>query len=135
MAKVTHFVKDGKVLCGTKAKAPVTSETFSEVTCKRCLKKAETNTNGAKAVEDRKHGFCLEFKNGKILKLGNDLNMEVGMMVVMDKTGHTVTSMKLSNTRGLLDRKEENFFRNYFDTKKTELKRTHLVSEVFTDFK
>lgn len=135
MAKVTHFVKDGQVVCGTKAKSPVTTETFSDVTCKKCMKKMETSTHGAKAVEDRKHGFCLEFKNGKLLKIGDELDKEVGMMVIMDHTGHTVTSMKMANTRGLLDRKEENFFRNYFDTKKTDLDRKPLVSDVFSDFK
>lgn len=135
MAKVTHFTEKGQVLCGTKAKAPVTTETFSEVTCKKCLKKMEASTNGAKAVEDRKHGFCLELKGGKLLKIGNELNAEVGMMVVMDKTGHTVTSMKMANTRGLLDKKEENFFRGYFDTKKSDLGRKPSVSDVFADFR
>lgn len=135
MAKVTHFIKDGKVLCGTKAKSPATSDVFKDVTCKKCIKKMQTSTHGARSVENRKHGFCLEFNNGNLLRIGNDLNSEIGIIVAMSSQGQTVTSMKMSNTRGVLDKKQESFFRNYFENKKSELGRNPVVSEVFSDFK
>lgn len=135
MAKVIHYVKDDQVFCGTKSKTPATTEKFSEVTCKRCLKKMETVTGGFKSFEDKKHGYCLAFRNGNILKIGNDIDDEIGTMLFMGKNGISSTSMKISNSRGFLNKKEEKYLRNYFDTKKNDLGRKPIVSEVFVDFR
>ena len=61
--KVTHYEeKDGKIVCGTKAKAFTSSTVKSEVTCKRCIAKM-AKTDNVK-VETEKPKRSSKVKNG-----------------------------------------------------------------------
>ena len=143
---VTHFEKEGKIFCGSKAKAPVTTSIKSDVTCKRCLKKLEGSKSpkvkkatkksvvgkgGIEFVEDKKHGFGLTVGRDTLLKLGDSMDSKIGVITFFNPLGIMTTSVKFASptVEQIVSVNEINFLRDLFASLKSE-KEHVLVSDV-----
>jgi len=143
---VKHFVTKNNIICGTKAKKPLTTEVKELVTCKRCLKKLgivipkkdatqkpkkdatqkpknrtiEKNQTkrkkplGIHYIKDKKWGHCLKINSNVLLKIGDDLDDKVNVLIIISTEGMMSTSMKFANTLQLLKVKEANYLRGWF---------------------
>lgn len=130
---VKHFENDGKILCGTKGKNPNITNIKDDVTCKRCLKKLETpseKTLKKKSkkklriyfVENKKFGYCLEINNDALLKLGDNLDDKIGVMIMFKNSGMSSCSMKFTGpVTQMIKTNELNFLREWFFEKRHEL--------------
>jgi len=151
---VKHFEVDGKIICGTKVKTPITTEVKELVTCKRCIKKLGIKDNSIltkktpkkkkpvknatkrsqpsyiKYVNDRKWGHCLQVSHGTLVKFGDELEDRVNIIVLIATTGMMSTSMRFSNVLQILSVKEANFLRGWFINHKMHNGGRVLVSEV-----
>jgi len=143
---VKHFKSGDDILCGTKAKKPLTTEVKELVTCKRCMKKLgieipkaekpkkdktakpkrtveENRTRrkqppGLHYIEDRKWGHCLQINPDVMLKFGDGLEEKVNIMILIGSKGMTSTSMRFANALQFLKVKEVNFLRGWFINQK-----------------
>jgi len=107
---VKHFEKDGVVLCGTKGNVVEKTTVKSEVTCKRCLKKLSTPAHKEVSkksttvtdldfIEHKKFGFCLDFGRDTILKVGDELDEKVGVMMFLTPAGMFSTSARFASAQ------------------------------------
>jgi hypothetical protein len=129
---VTHFEIDGNILCGSKAKTIKSSAVKEDVTCKRCLKKLETPADktlkkvskkkiNIKFIEHKRFGFCLEINNDAILKLGDDLDERVGIMIMFTNAGMMSTSARFTGpVSQMITKKELDFLKEWFYNKRNE---------------
>jgi hypothetical protein len=142
---VTHYNKDGKILCGTKGKAPFYSTDKKKVTCKKCLKKMQSvnysskssdsnNLNPFKIANHKSYKYCLTNNSDAFIKIGDNDTDTVKTIVILNSNGQYGTSMKFAGKNNPLKKDETDFLKNYFDKKKADLGRSPLVNEVMLDF-